>query len=183
MSKAFTREDDEKELDVNPLAPKEAELGTRKNYITPSGAEKLRIELKQLLHIDRPELVKVIAWAASNGDRSENGDYIYGKRKLREIDRRIRFLTKRLEAAVIVDTKNQDKNRVLFGAFVDIEDEEGHKKTFRIVGEDEIDAGNGWVSWISPVAKSLLNAKVGDVVTLRTPKGDQELEILKIRYD
>jgi transcription elongation factor GreB len=153
-----------------------------KNYITPAGAEKLKVELKKLLVTDRPELVKVIAWAASNGDRSENGDYIYGKRRLRELDRRIRFLTKRLESAEIVDTSKQNPDRVLFGAFVTILDEQDRKRIYRIVGEDEIDLQKGWVSWASPMAKALLNAKTGDVVQLTTPKGTEDLEVLSITY-
>lgn len=154
-----------------------------KNYITPEGADKLRKELHQLLHLDRPELVKVISWAASNGDRSENGDYIYGKRRLREIDRKIRFLTKRLEAAEIVDPlAHKKKDRVLFGAIVTVRDEEDRERVFRIVGEDEFDAKKGWVSWVSPIAKVLLNAQVGDVVQLRSPKGVEELEIINLTY-
>jgi len=154
-----------------------------KNYITPSGATRLKDELHQLLYQDRPELVRVVQWAASNGDRSENGDYIYGKRRLREIDRRIRFLTKRLEGAEIVDPARQKTDRILFGAEVTVEDEEGRKRVYRIVGQDEIDPKNGFVSWVSPIAKALLNAKSGDVVTLRNPTGEEELEILSVRYD
>ncbi len=153
-----------------------------KNYITPSGAQKLKDELKKLLHQERPDLVKVVAWAASNGDRSENGDYIYGKRRLREIDRRIRFLTKRLEDAEVIDSSRQDSSRVLFGATVTILDEDGKKKTYRIVGQDEIDPAKGWISWVSPMAKAILNSKVGDAVIVKTPKGEEELEILNISY-
>ena len=154
-----------------------------KNYITLTGANCLKAELKQILTIDRPELVKVIAWAASNGDRSENGDYIYGKRKLREMDRRIRFLTQRLEAAEVVDPgKNQDVSKVLFGATVSVEDEEGNHKAFTIVGQDEIDAKNGKISWVSPIGKALLNRRVGDVVTVSTPKGNEDFEVIEIRY-
>jgi transcription elongation factor GreB len=153
-----------------------------KNYITVEGAEKLKLELKQLLTRDRPELTRVIEWAASNGDRSENGDYIYGKRRLREMDRRIRFLTKRLEAAEVVDLTKVPRDRVVFGATVTILDEEGLEKTYRIVGQDEIDAKKGNVSWVSPIAKALLNSRVGDVVRLHSPKGIEELEILKIAY-
>lgn len=153
-----------------------------KNYITPSGAEKLKEELKKLLHQDRPELVKVISWAASNGDRSENGDYIYGKRKLREIDRRIRFLTQRLEQAEIVDPRTQDPTRILFGATVTIQNEEEQTKIFQIVGQDEIDGKRGRISWVSPIGKALLNARRGDTVTVTTPKGPEEFEILEIAY-
>lgn len=153
-----------------------------KNYITPSGAERLKKELNQLLYTDRPEVVRVVAWAASNGDRSENGDYIYGKRRLREIDRRIRFLTKRLEEAEIVDPVKQRTDRVLFGATVTVSDGDGRTRKFTIVGIDETDGARGRVSWISPIAKALLNAKVGDAVTLRSPKGEEELEVLAIQY-
>ncbi len=153
-----------------------------KNYITAQGFENLKTEIHKLLNEDRPELVKVISWAASNGDRSENGDYIYGKRRLREIDRRIHFLSKRLEAAEIVDGSKQDRTRVLFGAKVVVLDEDEKKRTYRIVGEDEIDAKNGMVSWVSPIAKALLNSKVGDVVSLVSPSGVVELEIVQIDY-
>jgi transcription elongation factor GreB len=139
--------------------------------------------LKTLLHETRPEVVRTVSWAASNGDRSENGDYIYGKRRLREIDRRIRFLTKRLEIAEIVDVKAQSHERILFGASVTVLDESEKKRRYRIVGIDETDPKNGAVSWISPVAKALLNSKIGDVVNLHTPGGDEELEILEIRYE
>ncbi len=154
-----------------------------KNYITAAGGEKLKIELKKLLIQDRPELVKVISWAASNGDRSENGDYIYGKRRLREIDRRIRFLTQRLEAAEVVDPSQQDHSKVLFGASVVVVDEGGHERRLRIVGEDEIDLQQGWISWKSPMARALLSAQVGDVVQAHTPKGRQEFEVIKISYE
>jgi len=153
-----------------------------KNYITPAGADKLKAELRNLLHLERPELVKVIQWAASNGDRSENGDYIYGKRRLREIDRRIRFLTQRLEAAEIVDPAQQKKDRVLFGALVTVRDENDVEKKIRIVGQDEIDPSQGWVSWVSPIAHALLNRQTGDTVEYRSPKGIIEIEIIKIEY-
>jgi transcription elongation factor GreB len=182
VSKAFTKEgdgssDDEADAPDAPALPK----GT-KNYITPAGADRLKDELNQLLHRDRPDLVKVIQWAASNGDRSENGDYIYGKRRLREIDRRIRFLTKRLEAAEIVDPAKQSSEHVRFGAKVTVTDEDGKQRVYRIVGIDETAPAKGDVSWISPIARALLNARVGDLVTLRTPKGEEELEIQKIEY-
>src|SRR5579885_3167522 len=178
MSKAFTKEGDGGDED-------EAESGSvalpkgSKNYITPAGAERLKGELHALLHKERPDLVKVVQWAASNGDRSENGDYIYGKRRLREIDRRIRFLTKRLEAAEIVDPASQKTDRVRFGARVRVSDEDGRERVYRIVGIDETNPAKGEVSWISPIAKALLNARVGDSVMLRTPKGEEELEILE----
>jgi len=153
-----------------------------KNYITRAGSDRLRAELKKLLHEDRPELVKVIAWAASNGDRSENGDYIYGKRKLREMDRRIRFLTQRLEQAEVVEVFPGKSDRVLFGATVTVLDEEEHKRTYRIVGQDEVNAKVGDVSWVSPMGRALLNSRVGDWVQLKTPQGVEELEIIEIQY-
>jgi transcription elongation factor GreB len=180
MSKAFTKEDDaggeEEELDSTPALP------NGKNYITPHGLQKLRDELKQILDVDRPELVRVVSWAASNGDRSENGDYLYGKKKLREIDRRIRFLTKRIEIASPVDPLSQTGKKVLFGATVTVEGEDGRKRTYSIVGVDETDVARGRISWISPIGKALLQADEGDVVTVRTPKGDEDLEILEVRY-
>jgi transcription elongation factor GreB len=183
MSKAFTKEDsgDSPDSDGGESAEFKIPKGS-KNYITPEGADRLKAELKKLLIEDRPALVKVIQWAASNGDRSENGDYIYGKRKLREIDRRIRFLSKRLEGIEIVDPALVKADRVLFGATVTVEDEDGVKKIFKIVGIDESDPSHGKVSWISPVARALLNSSVGDSVVLRTPQGERDLEILKIQY-
>ena len=152
------------------------------NYITPGGARRLKEELHRLLATDRPEVVRTVSWAASNGDRSENGDYIYGKRRLREIDRRIRFLQKRLEAARVVDPLEQKGDRVVFGATVTVADEEGHERTYRIVGIDESEPTVGKVSWISPLAKTLMGARVGDGVTLRTPKGEEELDVLDVRF-
>jgi len=186
MSKAFTKEsdadrDDEGEADEPVTGLPE---GSR-NYMTPVGASRLREELKRLLTVDRPEVVRTVAWAASNGDRSENGDYIYGKRRLREIDRRIRFLSKRLDGIEIVDPAEQAKrnpDQVQFGASVTIRDEEDRTKNYRIVGIDEANAGQGDVSWISPIAKALLGARVGDAVTLRTPRGEEELEVMKVEY-
>lgn len=185
MSKAFTKENDGASDGEEALEEKESEKLPQgfKNYMTPQGAERLREELKRLLNTERPEVVRTVSWAASNGDRSENGDYIYGKRRLREIDRRIRFLTKRLDSAEIVDPAAQRSEHVLFGATVTVSDEEGRKRTYRIVGIDETDVKNGQVSWISPIAKALLQGRVGDVVTLRTPKGEEELEIVSIRYE
>jgi transcription elongation factor GreB len=153
-----------------------------KNYLTPAGAARLREELKRLLYVERPEVVRTVAWAASNGDRSENGDYIYGKRRLREIDRRIRFLTKRLEAAEVIDPSRQNREQVLFGATVTVRDEEGRSRAYRIVGIDEADAGRGEVSWISPIARALLGARVGDAVLFRSPRGEEELEVVRIAY-
>jgi transcription elongation factor GreB len=182
MSKAFTKESDGDSDDDEPSSGPAAIPHGAKNYITPQGAERLKAELKQLLHEDRPALVKTIQWAASNGDRSENGDYIYGKRKLREIDRRIRFLSKRLESVEIVDPALQKSDTVLFGATVTVEDEEEKTRVYRIVGVDEINAAIGDVSWLSPVAKALLGAKAGDTVVLKTPRGEEDLTISKIEY-
>ena len=181
MSKAFTKEsdgdDDESDL-VDDAIP-----GGFTNYITPAGHKRLNDELGRLWKVDRPKLVDTIAWAASNGDRSENGDYIYGKRKLREIDRRIRFLSKRLDVAVVVDNAGKEHARVYFGATVTYANAAAEERTVRIVGADELDPARGRVSWISPIATALLKASVGDVVTLRTPRGTEELEILGIRYE
>jgi transcription elongation factor GreB len=180
MSKAFTKEpegDDEQD------AADAALPGGFTNYITPAGHKRLNDELSRLWKVDRPKLVDTIAWAASNGDRSENGDYIYGKRKLREIDRRIRFLSKRLDSAVVVDNAGKAHERAYFGATVTVADESGAERTVSIVGADEIDPGRGRVSWISPIATALLKASVGDVVTMRTPRGTEELEVIAIRYD
>jgi transcription elongation factor GreB len=179
MSKAFTREDDaqEEELEVEPRMPDGA-----KNYITPAGHARLKSELKALVESERPELVKTVAWAASNGDRSENADYLYGKKRLREIERRIRFLMKRLEAAEVVDPRDQDQERVFFGATVTYADASGRKHTVSIVGTDEVDPARGRVSWVSPVARALLKTREGDAVTLRTPGGDERLEVLEISY-
>jgi transcription elongation factor GreB len=153
-----------------------------KNYITPLGANKLKDELKHLLYVERPDLVKVVAWAASNGDRSENADYIYGKRRLREIDRRMRWLQKRLDAAVIVDPSLTKDDKVLFGATVTVENESGLRKTYQIVGVDETEPSIGKISWVSPLGKALLHAKKGDVVSLTTPQGESELEIVNLEY-
>ena len=184
MSKAFTKEDSDAPDDDGEGEDSSTPIPAgAKNYITPQGADALKAELTKLLIEERPELVKVISWAASNGDRSENGDYIYGKRRLREIDRRIRFLTKRLESAEIVDPARQNSERVLFGATVWVHDEQGVEKKFRIVGIDETRPAQGEVSWLSPIAKALLNARVGDAVILHTPKGDEELQVLKISYE
>ncbi len=189
MSKAFKNEDndvnasdeDAAELD---LAQEKAEEGFQpvKNYITPFGAQKLKNELEALLVKERPKLVETIAWAASNGDRSENADYIYGKRRLREIDKRVRFLHKRLDIAEIVDPEKQSSDKVLFGASVSVCDENDEMRTYKIVGIDESDAKNFCVSWSSPIGKALLQSKVGDVALVKTPKGEDEIEVLKIEY-
>jgi transcription elongation factor GreB len=181
MSKAFTREsdgDDDPELDEEASIP-----GGFRNYMTPAGYKRLNAELAHLWDAERPKLVETITWAASNGDRSENGDYIYGKRRLREIDRRIRFLSKRIDSAEVVDNAGRKHEQVYFGATVTIAGEDGNERTVSIVGIDELDPARGRVSWISPIAKALMKATVGDVVTLRTPGGTEQLEVVDIRYD
>jgi transcription elongation factor GreB len=154
-----------------------------KNYVTPAGFKRLKEEALHLLDRERPDLVKVVHWAASNGDRSENADYIYGKRRLREIDRRIRFLTKRLDAAVVVDPALREaSDQVFFGATVMVMHSNGEERTYSIVGIDEADASRGRISWISPIARALLKAREGDTVVLRTPAGEEEVEIVSVEY-
>ena len=154
-----------------------------RNYVTPTGFRRLKEEALHLLDTERPELVKVIQWAASNGDRSENADYIYGKRRLREIDRRIRFLTKRLDTAVVVDPATREAtDQIFFGATVTVAHDDGEEKTYSIVGIDEADAARNLISWVSPLARALLKAREGDVVVLRSPSGEEELEILAVEY-
>jgi len=180
MSKAFTKETEPEEdfEDEIPALP----AGT-KNYITPEGLRRLQDEFAQLQKIERPKTVETVAWAAGNGDRSENGDYIYGKRRLREIDRRMRFLRKRMEIAETVDPARQkNRDRVFFGATVTYLNGHGEEKTVRIVGIDEARSELHEISWISPVAKALLKAGEGECVEVRTPKGIERLEILKILY-
>jgi transcription elongation factor GreB len=181
MSKAFTKELDTPEAD--DLAPEQAtDEPVVRNYITPAGHRRLKDELAHLWDVERPRLVETIAWAASNGDRSENADYIYGKRRLREIDRRIRFLAKRLETAEVVDNAGREEERVFFGATVTYAHRLGKERSVSIVGIDEVDPARGRVSWISPIAKALLKAREGDSVTLRTPAGVEEIEIVAVRY-
>lgn len=154
-----------------------------KNYLTPEGYARLAEELRHLTRVERPKVVEVVSWAAGNGDRSENGDYLYGKKRLREIDRRLRFLTKRLEGATVVDPAQQKvKTRVFFGATVTYVGDDDIEKTVRIVGTDEARSELGEISWISPVARALLKAEVGDVVTVATPQGAESLEVVAIRY-
>lgn len=180
MSKAFTREDGTAEGELEP--PVQLPSGVR-NYITPNGYRKLKEELDRLWKIERPALVKTVAWAASNGDRSENGDYIYGKKRLREIDRRVRFLRKRLEQAEVVDPAQRGKcEQVFFGATVTVCDSGGCESIYSIVGVDEADAGSGQISWVSPLARALLKLREGEMATLRTPSGVHELEILSVVY-
>jgi transcription elongation factor GreB len=184
MSKAFTKETDAAEDDdgndgagVLPLPP------GSKNYMTPSGYARLRDELLNLMDVERPKVVEAVHWAAKNGDRSENGDYLYGKKRLREIDRRIRFLTKRLEVAEVTDPSvHHGSDQVFFGATVRYADDDGEERSVTILGIDEADSAQSQVSWISPIARSLLRAREGDVVKLSTPGGARELEILSVRY-
>ena len=179
MSKAFVKEDAE--------APETAQTERSeipaggKNYMTREGYARLKAELKHLVETERPEVVRTVSWAASNGDRSENGDYIYGKRRLREIDRRVRFLIKRLESAQLVDSRGRDTDQVFFGATVRVRGREG-ERMITIVGVDEVDPARGHVSWISPVARALLKAREGDTVRVRTPAGEETLEIVEVGY-
>ena len=182
MSKAFTKEPDG--LEEDEFEPEAEQPQGLKNYITPAGYARMKAELKQLLDVERPEVVGIVHWAASNGDRSENGDYIYGKKRLREIDRRIRFLIKRMEIAEVVDTRGQEQeqDQVFFGATVSVRDSAGAKRCVSIVGMDEVDPARGRVSWVSPIARALLKAREGETVTLRTPSGMEVLEVEEIRY-
>ncbi len=184
MSKAFTREAetiDDDELEASSPLP----VGAR-NYLTPGGFERMKAELERLVQKERPELVATVAWAAGNGDRSENGDYIYGKKRLREIDRRIRFLIKRLDIAEVVDPAarrdDDTSDQIFFGATVTVRNARGDERTLSIVGVDEIDTARGYVSWVSPVARALLKARAGDTVTLSTPGGVEELDVLAVHY-
>jgi len=180
MSKAFTKENGAEVPDDDGDIPSPQTPGG-KNYITPEGFERLQAERKRLVEVERPEVVKVVAWAASLGDRSENADYTYGKRRLREIDRRVRFLIKRLEAAEVVRSSGRDTDQVFFGAQVRLRARDG-ERTVRIVGVDEVDPGRGRISWISPVARALLKCREGDTVTVRTPAGEEKLEIMEVTY-
>jgi transcription elongation factor GreB len=180
MSKAFTRETDSDDDEDLPAA---APVPGGKNYITRAGYERLRSELFALIDEERPKIVDVVHWAASNGDRSENGDYLYGKKRLREIDRRIRFLTQRLEIAEVVNPSlHFGGDQVFFGATVTYADDSGQETTVTIRGVDEADSAQGQISWISPVARALLKARVGDVVRLVVPGGVQELEVRAVQY-
>jgi len=184
MSKAFTREDTPPDDDFdgdeeqNPIPP------GSKNYLTPHGWRRMRDELQWLVVSERPQVTSVVSWAAKLGDRSENADYQYGKKRLREIDRRIRYLTKRLEAGEVVDPATREEtDQVFFGATVVYADSKGAEHTVRIVGIDEMDASKHYVSWISPIARALIKCREGDTVTLHTPVGPEELEILEVRYE
>ncbi len=184
MSKAFTREteqdpDDDLEAGAPPIP------AGAKNYITPRGQRRLLDELKWLLDSERPEVTATVSWAAKNGDRSENGDYLYGKKRLREIDRRIRFLNKRLDAAEVVDPRQprEDASHIFFGATVTVLHADGREQTVSIVGVDEIDTARGYISWISPLARCLIKAREGDTVQLHAPGGNEPLEIIEVRYE
>ena len=184
MSKAFTREDNapdddfDGEEDSNPIP------AGSKNYLTPIGWRRMRDELQWLVTTERPAVTNVVSWAAKLGDRSENADYQYGKRRLREIDRRIRYLTKRLEAAEVVDPATREEtDQVFFGATVTYANQKGDEQTVRIVGIDETDPAQHYVSWISPIARALIKAREGDTVRLRTPGGEEEIEIVEVRYE
>jgi transcription elongation factor GreB len=182
MNKAFTRENDHAaDEDDEPALPALPQ-GT-KNYVTPAGYARLREELIGLLDVERPKVVEAVSWAAKNGDRSENGDYIYGKKRLREIDRRIRFLTKRLDIAEVVDPSvHHGRDQVFFGATVTYANERGDERTITIKGIDEADSSHGEVSWIAPISRALLKAKVGDEVSLVTPGGVEKIEVVEVRY-
>jgi transcription elongation factor GreB len=182
MNKAFVKESDAPDLDEDDVAAPALPSGS-KNYMTPGGYARLDAEFSQLWKVERPKLVETILWAASNGDRSENGDYIYGKKRLREVDRRIRFLSKRLEHAEVVDPATREgTDQVFFGATVTVADQDGSESTYAIVGIDEADAGRGRIAWISPMARALLKAREGDSVSVQTPDGRREVEIVEVRY-
>ena len=180
MNKAFTKESDHE--DDGDLQLPAMPVGA-KNYITPAGHTRIRAELLDLIDNERPKVVDIVHWAASNGDRSENGDYIYGKKRLREIDRRIRFLTGRLEIAVVTDPSlHHGNDQIFFGATVTYVDGAGDERTVTILGVDEVDNLKGEISWVSPVARTLLKAREGDVVELVTPQGRDDIEVLRVRY-
>ncbi|MEO8345698.1 MAG: transcription elongation factor GreB [Betaproteobacteria bacterium] len=186
MNKAFTRESEDEDEDADaPESASPLPAGS-KNYMTPPCFARLKGELDRLVGKERPELVAIISWAAGNGDRSENGDYIYGKKRLREVDRRIRFLIKRLDTAEVVDPEARrdegEDDRVYFGATVTVRNARNEDRTVSIVGVDEIDTARGYISWVSPMARALLKAREGDTVMLNTPGGVEELDILEVRY-
>ena len=182
MNKAFTREPESSDDDEDPPGLPPLPAGT-KNYLTPAGYRRLRDELKTLLDVERPRVVETVSWAAKNGDRSENGDYLYGKKRLREIDRRIRFLTKRLDIAEVADPSlHHGNDQVFFGATVTFANARGEERTVTIKGIDESDSLAGEVSWVSPIARALLKAREGDEVTLVTPAGPERIEIVEVRY-
>jgi transcription elongation factor GreB len=182
MNKAFVKESDDEdsgETEAGPALPPNT-----KNYMTPHGHQQLRVEFEHLIKVERPNIVQVVSWAAGNGDRSENGDYIYGKKRLREIDKRIHFLTKRLDSAIVVDPATQaNLEQVFFGATVVLCDKEGIESRYQIVGIDEANVSEGLISWISPLARALMKAREGDLVRFDSPSGLREIEVLEIRYE
>ncbi len=183
MSKAFTKESEADEDDDDPSGGPPPLPAGAKNYITPRGYARLRAELLELMDVERPRVVETVHWAAKNGDRSENGDYLYGKKRLREIDRRMRFLTKRLEVAEVTDPSvHHGSDQIFFGATVRYVDESGTESGITILGIDEAESQHAQVSWISPIARALLKAREGDVVKLVTPGGAHEIEVLSVRY-
>lgn len=183
MNKAFVKESNDDDDDVGDGAGMPALPAGSKNYMTAQGHARLKAEFDDLLKVERPALVQVVSWAASNGDRSENGDYIYGKKRLREIDKRLRYLTKRLENAVVVDPLHQENiDQVFFGARVSIVDSDGNEASYQIVGVDEADAAAGRISWISPLARALMKAREGDLIRFQSPVGLREIEIVEILY-
>lgn len=182
MNKAFTKEQDSDEEDDGPVLSAGLPKGAP-NYLTPRGYQALIQERDHLLKVERPKTVEIVSWAASNGDRSENGDYIYGKRRLREIDRRLRFLTKRLAIAQVVDpTAQQGNDQVFFGAEVSIAEADGTPQTYRIVGVDETHLWENGVSWISPLARALIKSREGDTVSFQSPSGQRTVDILSVSY-
>lgn len=180
MSKAFTKESNTD--DEEPVSEPQLPAGA-KNYMTPRGHALLKAEFDHLLKVERPQMVETVSWAASNGDRSENGDYIYGKKRLREIDRRLRYLTKRLDDLVVVDPRTQQGlEQVFFGATVSVTEEDGSEHSYQLVGVDEADPAAGCISWFSPLARALAKARAGDVVRFQSPAGMREIEVQEVRY-
>jgi transcription elongation factor GreB len=181
MNKPFIKDDPDSEHQANATPAPNLPIG--RNYITPQGLKNLQDEFHSLKTEERPKICAIVSWAAENGDRSENADYHYGKKRLREIDKRLGFLSKRIDLAEVVDPLLiKDKSRVYFGATVSILDEDDSKKTYTIVGADEIDIDNGRISWVSPIARAMLKAQIGDVVSFESPRGKREIEIIDISY-
>jgi transcription elongation factor GreB len=182
MSKAFTKEDTESDdEDAADIRLPDLPAGT-KNYMTPGGHKRMKAELEHLSNVERPEVTRVVSWAAGNGDRSENGDYLYGKKRLREIDRRMRYLVKRLDNAEVIDPATRDTEQIFFGATVSVVNQRGETRTIAIVGLDEVETALGYVSWVSPIARALTKHEAGDTVQLPTPSGVETLEILNVQY-
>jgi transcription elongation factor GreB len=181
MSKAFTKENPDAPEDDEDVRLPELPVGS-KNYMTPGGHGRLKAELEHLTMVDRPEVTRVVSWAAGNGDRSENGDYLYGKRRLREIDRRTRYLIMRLDTAEVIDPANRDTEQIFFGATVTVVNQRNEERTISIVGLDEVDPQRGYVSWVSPIARALTKSAEGDTVQVPTPGGVESLEVLTVVY-